>query len=229
MKSLQIVALASAALFAFSGQAAAEDEKLKQDITAEASKVDCLAAFNKARASAGLDPFTDSGNRYDDGVTDADAFRQNVCKSMLKGKEPDCEAAVTYFKGALKNFGELPPPFESFGAGQGTNPYSEPRNVGFVGLYNPQAGAAVNCGFFKCTNKITPTDSRDTANDNASTTVYAYGLTCSSSPNVLEQNKEPFTKEQFAKIKEAIENSAYTAMPAVAALVAAAAAGIALF
>ncbi|KAL8274831.1 hypothetical protein Esti_001237 [Eimeria stiedai] len=236
MKTFQVVALASAALVALSESHESKAESLAENITATATRVDCLDSFNKARTRAGLEPFTRSTE--DIAETSTQESQQKVCALLirqgysksdveglqgtiaaaLQGKEPNCDAAVTYFNGAIKNFGTKAPVCQK----DEDDPfYKDPRNVSLVALYNPQPNAALDCGFYAC--KL---DATDKASSEVAT--HTYGLVCSSTPRALTVGSAPFTDEQLAKIREGIENSAYAAAPALLGL-AAAAAGLALF
>nr|UUW39111.1 suface antigen 10 [Eimeria magna] len=211
-----------------------------------AEHIDCLAAFNKARASAGLDPFTEASQLTSTNKTkeacnalfdqkipqDELTALSGILAVALQGKEADCNAAVTYFNGAVDNFGNLPAALET--EPNANSIYANPRNLAFVALYNPQPNPQLECGFFTCTRKITDNQGTPASDEDPTgkkvATVYTYGLACSSisEPKALKKGEAPFTQEQFDKIKDAIKNSAYAAAPGLLALVAAAA-GLALF
>ncbi|KAL8453589.1 hypothetical protein Emag_001808 [Eimeria magna] len=226
MKSLQVVTLASGALFALTERVSGLGEDLNFDTTGVGKHIDCLAAFNKARASAGLDPFTEASQLTSTNKT------KEACNALFDGKEADCNAAVTYFNGAVDNFGNLPAALET--EPNANSIYANPRNLAFVALYNPQPNPQLECGFFTCTRKITDNQGTPASDEDPTgkkvATVYTYGLACSSisEPKALKKGEAPFTQEQFDKIKDAIKNSAYAAAPGLLALVAAAA-GLALF
>ncbi|KAL8445738.1 hypothetical protein Emed_005420 [Eimeria media] len=238
MKSLQVVAFAGATLAALTEQVAANLGSFTVETTGKAETVNCLDAFNKARAAAGLDPFTSASNTIDLSK-EADALDRNktvpevACNAMFDGKEYDCDAAVQYFKDAGKKLTSPPPEFKDtdFTQASAGDFYQNTRNLGFIALYNPQPNATLQCGFFDCTRTFYDSQATDksSASNEQKGTVHTYGLACSSvsDPKALTNGNAPFTQEQFDKIKEAV-NSAYTAVPAAAALLAAAA-GLVLF
>ncbi|CDJ29416.1 SAG family member [Eimeria mitis] len=79
-----------------------------------------------------------------------------------------CSAAVTYWKGAHVNFGELPPVYEGE-----KGVYKESRNRSLVALYNPKKDATIDCAYITCpiTSTTTTTASTSETTTEESTTV----------------------------------------------------------
>ncbi|CDJ31931.1 SAG family member [Eimeria mitis] len=59
------------------------------------------------------------------------------------GPTDGCSAAVSYWKKAYVNFGELPSKYEK----EETGVYAQSRNRSLVALYNPKEGATVDCAY----------------------------------------------------------------------------------
>ncbi|CDJ31930.1 SAG family member [Eimeria mitis] len=68
------------------------------------------------------------------------------------GPADGCSAAVSYWKKAYVNFGELPPEYNG-----DTDVYAESRNRSLVALYNPNKGATVDCAYITCPVSTTTT------------------------------------------------------------------------
>lgn len=124
-----------------------------------------------------------------------------------QGKK-DCEEAVHYWQGGFSSFGFAPPPAFKMptSSSPAEAPYDTKRAISFLSLFNPKAGANVECVFVNCTPK-TPTDGVDVNGDpggteskmvtmrHSSSTAYsaASGLVCLSHPTALEDKKKPYT------------------------------------
>ncbi|KAL8452789.1 hypothetical protein Emag_002162 [Eimeria magna] len=68
-----------------------------------------------------------------------------VAMHKQTGENADCSAAVEHWKGAVVHFTSMPPEYE------GTKEfYKDARNVSFVALFNPKAGATVDCAYITC-------------------------------------------------------------------------------
>ncbi|KAL8274832.1 hypothetical protein Esti_001238 [Eimeria stiedai] len=177
-------------------------------IKASASQVDCLKAFNSARADAGFQPFLQS--RSDIFVEDhatAQAFLNMGCEALRTSTPPpnpekynatialvaqdgqlaDCDKAVAEIQKARENFSGVPGPYV-----KGEAPFNNIENVSLVALYNPKRNAELDCYYFSCL--------RDEDSVNR---VLVRGLFCASSPIALEQDKHPFTQEEFTRIENA--------------------------
>ncbi|CDJ27816.1 SAG family member [Eimeria mitis] len=72
------------------------------------------------------------------------------------GSTADCPAAVSYWKKAYVNLGDLPPEYEG-----NTGVYEDSRNRSLVALYNPNKGATVDCAYITC--PVSPTSTTTVA------------------------------------------------------------------
>ncbi|CDJ28552.1 SAG family member [Eimeria mitis] len=124
----------------------------------------------------------------------------------------DCKAVVDKWKDAYSNFDGLPP------AKKGEdNLYDNQENVSFVALYNPTDKATADCRVVTCTKKTSAAQaSRGTDGAGQSTETEASALICMTAPDVLaDEQKAPFTDEQWEQIVTALEGSASAVAPGV--------------
>ncbi|CDJ31459.1 SAG family member [Eimeria mitis] len=117
--------------------------------------VDCLADFNAARERAGLEAFiaeTDNDKKLSTGD---ETYIGKICSAIQEASDlhlrhhcrpaDGCSAAVSYWKKAHVNFGELPAEYE-----EPKDVYADSQNVSLVALYNPKEGATLDCAYITC-------------------------------------------------------------------------------
>ncbi|CDJ29425.1 SAG family member [Eimeria mitis] len=79
-------------------------------------------------------------------VTEANTKREGTyAYAPETGPVDGCSAAVSYWKKAYVNFGELPPEYN-----KDTDVYKDSRNLSLVALYNPNEGATLDCAYITC-------------------------------------------------------------------------------
>ncbi|KAL8445740.1 hypothetical protein Emed_005422 [Eimeria media] len=177
-----------------------------------ADAADCMEAFNAARAAAGLEPFnkvstTMLNKPLDELYKHCDlactalepgrfpSYQFNISGTIMfspqEGKDGDCKAAVDFMKKGHRYFTSLPPAYHR----SGKPPYDKFQTVGFVGLYNPQKDADVDCAYFTCYQFEEMEDVPRSVHR---------GFMCVTNPPALQPGEFPFTKEQFQKIRESI-------------------------
>ncbi|CDJ50848.1 SAG family member [Eimeria brunetti] len=141
----------------------------------EAVTASCLTEFNTARERADLHPFTAETNENKKLPIEESAYVEkgaSVSKTAGQwaragtyayapqtGSTANCGAAVTYWKAAYVNFGDLPPVYHQSDEGV----YADSRNRSLVALFNPKAGATVDCAFFTCPIPTTTTTTVSTS------------------------------------------------------------------
>ncbi|CDJ50841.1 SAG family member [Eimeria brunetti] len=178
MKTLSSVLLAAAVLGAAFGA--------EENTNGSASTAECLADFNAAREQAGLEPFTaekNDGNKLplsEETYIQKGASVSKAAEAIKRtgtyayasqtGSTADCSAAVSFWKGAHKNFQELPPVYVQTEEGL----YADSRNRSLVALFNPNESATVDCAYFTCpvpstTSTTTPTTSTPTTQSQPTT------------------------------------------------------------
>ncbi|CDJ56972.1 SAG family member [Eimeria maxima] len=166
MSTLKFLSLATSALFLGSANRAGAASNT-------ATSVSCVTAMNSARQLVGFGELKEgenagevlpivsgpakavSGEQYVAQVctafranqaTDASAIAVNGTYAYAVQDEADCEAAVNSWKAALSNFnGVMPPVYEAT-----KEPYTNPQNVSFISLFNPQENPKVYCAYFTC-------------------------------------------------------------------------------
>ncbi|CDJ31458.1 SAG family member [Eimeria mitis] len=209
MRKLSSVLLAAAVL-----GAAHEVESADSDEKGSAAPADCLVDFNAARERAGLEAFIAETDAEKQLPTGKDEYLAAICSAIQKasggatseitvadvkregtyayapetGPADGCSAAVSYWKKAYVNFGELPPEYK-----EDTDVYKDSRNISLVALYNPQDGATVDCAYITCpvstttTTTTSPTPSVTSGTTDAPTTQDASGgvLPSSADPEAL--------------------------------------------
>ncbi|CDJ32535.1 SAG family member [Eimeria mitis] len=126
----------------------------------------------------------------------------------------DCNAVVDKWKGAYSNFDGLPPANKNE-----ENLYKNQENLSFIALYNPSKDATADCRVVTCTKK-TPVAERaaQSGDQGQSTETKASALICMTVPDALDEEKAPFTEEQWGQIVTAIEGSASAVAPGVVGL-----------
>ncbi|CDJ29530.1 SAG family member [Eimeria mitis] len=120
-----------------------------------AESVDCLADFNAARERAGLDAIIAETDATKKLPTESKAYIAAICSAIQEASglhlpyhcrpADGCSAAVSYWKKAHVNFGELPPEYE-----EKKDVYVDSQNVSLVALYNPKEGATLDCAYITC-------------------------------------------------------------------------------
>ncbi|KAL8449685.1 hypothetical protein Emed_002940 [Eimeria media] len=179
MGSLKLICLAGVSLACLEGARGTDSSS----ITATGSRVKCLDELNHYRLAAGFSAFIESQILPPKAENTVPSEKENkaeldqkfldyACGSLQSassasiteeatfavhsqsGTDADCSAAVEYWKGAIVNFDSLPPEYQ-----QNAAPYTNPQNVSFVALFNPQANAAVDCAYVTCQKTTTPPSS----------------------------------------------------------------------
>ncbi|CDJ51389.1 SAG family member [Eimeria brunetti] len=167
---------------------------------------------------------------------------------VQEGANADCEAAVDYWKAALKNFTGLPPTYTTE-----TDLYKNSQNVSFISLFNPKENPKVDCAYFTCPAKQAVTDpstdegeeegeedgtgpdgagpsrekgthivGRSVGGEDATTTEKEVkALVCITTPSALTNDTAPYTQSQWDQITTGLNGSA-AAVPTFLGLVAAA-------
>ncbi|KAL8453393.1 hypothetical protein Emed_000892 [Eimeria media] len=126
-------------------------------------------------------------------------FVNAVCDAIETETETEaCDAAVAYWKEAVKNFPSLPPSYS-----KGKELYAKDQNVSFVGLFNPNPQPTVDCAVITCSLNTDSNNAKTLNGNDLSGTVpgsegenkkkTVYSLVCLSTPQALEETKEPFT------------------------------------
>ncbi|CDJ50843.1 SAG family member [Eimeria brunetti] len=207
MKTFGSVLLAAALL----GAARAEDSSGAGTKKGSAVAANCLADFNKVREQAALDPFTaeevatnkipTSDTKYIEkgqavtGVEETSKRTGTYAYAPQTGSTADCSAAVSFWKGAHKNFEELPPAYNKEEEGL----YADSKNRSLVALFNPNKGATVDCVYFTCPLTTTTTTTSPTTTPKPTTTPQ--------SPTVSSgQGKASSSERQPAAESSTVEN-----------------------
>ncbi|CDI79672.1 SAG family member [Eimeria acervulina] len=127
---------------------------------------------------------------------------------VLASANVDCSATVDQWKSAYKNFTGLPPANDS-----NATVYQNKLNVSFVALYNPSPGATADCRLVTCT-EVPAAQEHDGAPSDSNRQAFIF--VCMTTPDVLANNqKAPFTQEQWNKISAAITGAAAVAFPSI--------------
>ncbi|CDI74849.1 SAG family member [Eimeria praecox] len=235
MVRLLLLSLAAAATALLDTEGAAAATQAKNSATRIPAQ---LAQLQLGKEKTEILPITT------DGSTPAEDYVNKVCGAMKAGKVPDgvtadsgegklvgtyayavqdgdegdCNAAVKYWKEALKNFSGIPPVYTS-----NQTPYDNPQNISFISLFNPKSNPKVDCAYFVCPADVAESSSQRTSSD-PSTETDKKGLKavlCITTPSALEATKAPYTQDQWNNITAAV-NSGSAAAPALLLLIAAA-------
>lgn len=216
------MSVAAAFLMLFQGAyATAEDPTVSQSPV-------CFTEMNSAREAVGYAPFqaTTEGKGKLPLASDENggkAFWQKVCADIQgnstsrnntniatpngivayfkqTSENPDCPAAIEYFKSGFALIGtELPPAYTA-----NTKPYNNEKAMSFFALYNPAQGAAAECQVVTC-----PGDSNNKD----------YGLVCLSYPPFTD-GQAPYNEKDWKKITDVFASSASVAVPSLLVLAA---------
>ncbi|KAL8425195.1 hypothetical protein Efla_004270 [Eimeria flavescens] len=236
MKRLAWATLAAGALLVASiGVEGADFRDYDEEIVrVRAKHVDCLPTFNSARSVARFPPFRNAAESpYLETLEEAQAFIKMGCNSLLErkpadnasrfdatmavvvqeGEVADCAAAVHSIRAAVPNFKGVPGPYK-----KGEEPYDSIDNVAVVALFNPKKDPQLDCFSLTCMEQ------------ELGGQVVVRGLVCATTPVALEENRAPFTEEEFARIVasigEPLPPASGGASPPLVSLLSAAAAGI---
>ncbi|KAL8270814.1 hypothetical protein Esti_005288 [Eimeria stiedai] len=209
---------------------AAADQKLPiTDIQAQArtqgtedgapSGDDKQKVFLTSVCEALQEPKTEEGT-----TTEADKLKGIYMYASQTSKSGNCAAAVHYWKEGLNNFSNLPPPYS-----KDSSQYTEQQNISFVGLYNPGQNPALDCAVITCQPSAKGRNDADLqpqppASAKGADTSFepVYSLLCLSTPQALQNNKMPFTQEEWNKITGLGNSSTQPTVFAVVALAVAA-------
>ncbi|CDJ30947.1 SAG family member [Eimeria mitis] len=123
--------------------------------------------------------------------------------NILSSSKVDCSETVDHWKGAHKNFEGLPPTYSA-----NVEVYKDKLNVSFVAMYNPSSGATADCRLATCTEVVAEGRSGPESQNRQ-----AFIFICMTTPDILVDNKAPFTQEEWNKISSAITGSAAVAFP----------------
>ncbi|KAL8449684.1 hypothetical protein Emed_002939 [Eimeria media] len=234
MGSLKFICLAGVSLASLVGADEANGAD-SSSITATGSRVKCLDELNHYRLAADFSAFTESkilAPKPKSGApsgeeTEADLdqdFLKYACDSLQSassalstdqaafavhsqsGANADCSAAVEYWKGAIVNFDSLPPEYQ-----ENTTPYTNPQNVSFVALFNPQANAAVDCAYVTCQKTTTPPSSKPNGGtDSGSTSTGGEGTatspTTAAPSTTTTTTTSPTTVDTAGRDEDNVEN-----------------------
>ncbi|CDJ31932.1 SAG family member [Eimeria mitis] len=209
MKNFSSILLAVAVL-----RTARGEESKDPNLNAESA--DCLADFNAAREKAGLEPFAAETTDTNKMPITNSAYIKAICDTIKGtnvskqaadyvrtgtyayapqiGPADGCSAAVSYWKKAYVNFGELPPEYTE----DDTGVYAESRNRSLVALYNPKGGATVDCAYITCPASTATSTSTPSTTTPSTTT-----------PSTTKPNPEETTPEQTGPITPQPESAAY--------------------